>query len=137
MIADSADNVPCGGAPEGGREGLPLSSFRWKCDSKFDVDSAVDSTRSGLNTVTALLAIPYSSSVAGENARVQELSTESSGFSCRGIGQIAKANKLYCVLTHEDRRWGQGADRVAPFAKWTHHAIIVGGDEQSTCMKSG
>lgn|SRR5271154_483487 len=95
-------------------EGLALSSFRWKCDSKFGVDSAADSTRSGFNTVTALLAIPYSSSVAGENARVQELSTESSGFSCRGIGQIARANKLHSVLTHERRRWGQGADRVAP-----------------------
>ena len=67
-------------------EGMALSSFRWKCDSKFGVDSATNSPRSGLNTVTALLAIPYSSSVAGGNARVQELSTESSGFSCRGIG---------------------------------------------------
>jgi hypothetical protein len=64
MVADSADNVPCGGARV-----CPLSSFRWKCDSKFGVDSATDTTRSGLNTVTALLAIPYSSSIAGKCSR--------------------------------------------------------------------
>jgi hypothetical protein len=64
MTADSADNVSCGERQK--REGLPLSSFGWKCDGKFGVDSATDSTRSGSNTVTALLAMPYSSSVARE-----------------------------------------------------------------------
>src|SRR5271170_2356600 len=90
------------------REGLPLSSFRWKCDSKFNVDSAVDSTRSGLNTVTALLAIPYSSSVAGEMLVYRSYRQSRAASRAEALGQIAKPNKLYCVLTHERRRWGQG-----------------------------
>jgi hypothetical protein len=128
------------GEAPGGARVCPLSSIRWKCDSKFGVDSATDSTRSGLNTVTALLAIPYSSTVARKMLAYRSYRQSRAASRAEALAKSQGQNKLRSVEvnpTHERRRWGAGSGPRRPLAEWTLFAIIVGGDEQSTCMKVG
>jgi hypothetical protein len=54
-------------------EGLPLSSFGWKCDSKFGVDSATDSTRSGFQHCDCVASDSIFIFSRKGNARVQEV----------------------------------------------------------------